>query len=193
MSGLFRFSVFRKRKVCCKNSHKLTRCNSVDVTGAPKLTLADVTVARTCTMPEKVQLCGREWCPKTDPPAPCASNPEARLKYLKYPSLSSRTASDRIQVADCGLGLGLTCSDSETPAGRSFAAAMTCRAGQPASWIGFDMSTCLGLSRVSYPAPSPPALSERRFKWRMPRTACVCARVLRAFCPRHARGSIERA
>ena len=57
----------------------------MDVTGAPELTLADVTVARTCTMPEKVQLCGREWCPKTDPPAPCASNPEARLKYLKYP------------------------------------------------------------------------------------------------------------
>jgi len=36
---------------------------------------------------EKVQLCGREWCPITDPPAPCASNPEARLKYLKYPSV----------------------------------------------------------------------------------------------------------
>ena len=72
----------------------------MDVTGAPKLTLADVTVARTCTMPEKVQLCGREWCPKTDPPAPCASNPEARLKYLKYPSPHSLSGLGESEVHD---------------------------------------------------------------------------------------------
>ena len=76
-----------QRKVGCKNLHKTDQVQLGGREWAPRLTLADVTVARICTKLTKVQLCGCEWCTKTDPPAPlCASNPEARLKYLKYPS-----------------------------------------------------------------------------------------------------------
>ena len=76
-----------KEKSVARTRTKLTLADVTVARTCTKLTLADVTIARTCTVPEKVQLCGREWCPKTDSPAPCASNPEARLKYLKYPSM----------------------------------------------------------------------------------------------------------
>ena len=66
------FSVFRKRKVCCKNSHK--------------------------TDPGGCDCCKNLH--KTDPPAPCASNPEARLKYLKYPSPHSLSGLGESEVHD---------------------------------------------------------------------------------------------
>ena len=89
-----------KEKSVARTRTKLTLADVTVARTCTKLTLADVTVARTCTMPEKVQLCGREWCPKTDPPAPCASNPEARLKYLKYPSPHSLSGLGESEVHD---------------------------------------------------------------------------------------------
>ena len=89
-----------RRKVGCKNLHKTDQVQLGGREWAPRLTLADVTVARICTKLTKVQLCGCEWCPKTDPPAPCASNPEARLKYLKYPSPHSLSGLGESEVHD---------------------------------------------------------------------------------------------
>ena len=92
-----------ERKVGCKNLHKTDQVQLGGCEWAPRLTLADVTVARICTKLTNVSklfrilakylrnlreirenLCGFH----SDQPRQStrASNPEARLKYLKYPS-----------------------------------------------------------------------------------------------------------
>jgi hypothetical protein len=72
----------------------------VDVNGAPKLTLADVTVARIFTMLEKSNSADVNGAPELTLLPPCASNPEARLKYLKYPSPHSLSGLGESEMHD---------------------------------------------------------------------------------------------
>ncbi len=75
-----------KEKSVARTRTKLTLADVTVARTCTKLTLADVTVARTCTMPEKVQLCACGCCKNSPGSLLCASNPEERSKYLKYPS-----------------------------------------------------------------------------------------------------------
>jgi hypothetical protein len=128
LSGLCRFYVSVKRKVGCKNLHKTDQVQLGGCEWAPRLTLADVTVARICTKLTNVSklfrilakylrnlreirenLCGFH----SDQPRQStrASNPEARLKYLKYPSWArppvGRPARRFHTQGTCGLLIGL--------------------------------------------------------------------------------------